>query len=827
MKIINAFVLGGVSLLALSQSAFAQDAALQAEEASTDDGIIIVSARRREEAAQDVPVVINTVTGADLEKLNIRNLTEVTTVVPGLSLTPNANGIGSSSSMRGVNHDVNVSGENGTIQYYLDDAPVASNIVLQAMYDIGQIEVLRGPQGTLRGKATPSGSITIGLRKPQLNEFGGYLNGTMTSHADMNINGAINVPIIRDKVGIRVSGLMDYNRGDRVYSINSSIKPRRETESYRASIYAEPLDFLRAGFVFQHLTSNAIGWDQMQSFGLLDPAFVPTATAPDYGTITAADRQSVSFNPRRIRQDMDYYGWNVEADLAGQTLIYVGSKTRSVFTPYTPADTTNFFPALRPAQNVRTTANGETHEIRLQNEERIAGMFDYVAGYFRQSGNSETFLTTDTILQLRLAGLGFPLGAPSLNTTSIFLPKAPGKETSFFGSVTAYLGDSTEISAGLRHIKSVNDANGLYISCSRAQFAAGTCVQSPGTENDFDLKKTIYNASVRHRLNDSLMVYAATGSSWRPPVRAIGNFSVNQTAREIANTVLDAESSTSYEVGLKSDFLDRKLRFNLTAYQQKFENYPFRAAGAGLYFVSFNSSGAAERGQFNFVSAVPVKVTGAEAEIAFNPSDNFNMATTLNYSKSKINNALVACTDALNNATGAVGSDGLADTVAPTLAQLQSAYGSERLALCTTNGSATFLPKLSGSVQGEYSLALTGGTEGFLRGLLAWRGKSSLDPTNPFDDVGAYGLLNLYAGIRAPDRMWELTFFVKNVADSTKITQRDRTSLSTSVTNVFLAPPTFSPAGTSSTNFTSRYAGVGVTPPREFGLNLRVALGSR
>ena len=105
-------------------------------------------------------------------------------------MTINANGIGTSSSMRGINHDVNVSGENGTIQYYVNDVPVSSNFVLQAMYDIGQVSVERGPQGTLRGRSTPSGSIDINWKKPSLTEVGAAIQGSAgggssTSHDDV------------------------------------------------------------------------------------------------------------------------------------------------------------------------------------------------------------------------------------------------------------------------------------------------------------------------------------------------------------------------------------------------------------------------------------------------------------------------------------------------------------------------------------------------------------------------------------------------------------------------------------------------------------------
>src|SRR5439155_10079718 len=151
----------------------------------------------------------------------------------------------------------------------------------------------------------------------------------------------------------------------------------------------------------------------------------------------------------------------------------------------------------------------------------------------------------------------------------------------------------------------------------------------------------------------------------------------------------------------------------------------------------------------------------------------------------------------LNNSTGAVGSDGIPDVIAPSLQQMQAAYGGEHLAECAGGGgSATFLPTWSGTLQAEYSRPVMAHGDAFLRGLLAWRGKSKIDPANPFDDVGAYGILNLYAGLRDSHGGWEVSLYAKNIANVRKITSRDANPRITSTIDVAL--PT---SATSSTIF--------------------------
>jgi iron complex outermembrane receptor protein len=852
MKFHRAFALGGASLLSLSTSAFAQNAPTDAANVPAtaeadnvpDDQVIVIQARRRNELAQDVPLTVNAVSSETIEKLNLRNFQEITSVVPGLSLTPNANGIGSSSSLRGVNQDVNVSGENGTVQFYFNDAPVGSNFVLQAMYDIGQVEVQRGPQGTLRGRSTPSGSITVAPRAPDLSRLGATFIGTAATHGTTNLQFGINVPIIADRLAIRIAGLTDRNRSSHITSLNSAILPSGETDSIRASVRAQPLTWLRAGFVFESLDVRSTSFDQVQSFSNLVPGFTPgvdqTGSAGtvflspplasprlNNGAISVGDRLSVAGAPRRLSQHFNFYGWNAEADFAGQSLIYVGSHLDSRFHPVTNQDVGVTFPAQTLFQDALTTSKNTSHEIRLQNIDRVAGMFDYVVGYFRQdpSSNSETILSNSSLLRfyvptafglLALPSPGVPIPVPPIlaQSTAIFIPLSKLTEESYFGNLVFHVGERTEISGGLRRIRFTNDSQGLFIGCTPVTFAAGTCRQSPGSENDYDLTRTIYNATIRHRFNDNLMVYATTGTSVRPPVRAVGDFSIAPTALELSHITLREETSRSYEVGIKSDWLDHRLIINVTAYHQTFQNYPYRAA-TGIYFVNINSSGQPERGQFNFVSAVPVRVNGIESEIVFTPTRYFRLSAVTNYSDSRTRNAMLACAD--------VNRDGVADVAVPTLAQLQAAYGAEHIAECPSNGqSATFLPKLSGSVQGEATLPFNGDFSGYVRGLLNWRGRSTIDPNNPYDNVGAYGLFNAFAGLRDPHGGWEVSLFVKNLFNTTRITSAESSPFTTAVTYVNIASQR--PVGSAS--YQSYYSGVTVTPPREFGISARFAFGS-
>src|SRR5215831_4964678 len=211
-------ILAGSSLAALTSAAGAADAPTSATASPAGLEEIIVTARRKEESLQDVPQTVSAVTAETIEKLNILKFEDVQSVTPGLTLSSGTTGYTTTASMRGVSFNVE-SGASETVAFYLNDAPTDSNFLFQSMYDIGQIEVLRGPQGTLRGRASPSGAITVTTHKADVSGFGGYGMVTATDQSAYDLNGAINIPILSDVLAIRIAGITQKDKFDFVKSV--------------------------------------------------------------------------------------------------------------------------------------------------------------------------------------------------------------------------------------------------------------------------------------------------------------------------------------------------------------------------------------------------------------------------------------------------------------------------------------------------------------------------------------------------------------------------------------------------------------------------------
>jgi iron complex outermembrane receptor protein len=746
---------------------------------------------------------VNAVSSADIEKLNFQQFTDVQTVVPGLTMSSGATGYTTAASIRGASFQVE-SSASPTVEFYLNDAPIQSVFLFQSMFDIGQIEVLRGPQGTLRGRAAPSGSITVTTHQPDVSEFGGYVSALGTNENSKQAQGAVNIPLVQDKLALRVAGLYDDTDYDLTKSLRTGQKASSETKGGRVSLRWEATDSLTASLVYQRLDRDLLAFDAYESFSLANPAaaVVNTATNP---LISPDQRLSILDTGRSSPQKFDIATANVDWAFGGQKLSYVGTYYKFDLTTGAPTDVGGVI-AGNDVYNFQTTvAEGKAHELRLASEERLFGKFDYTIGVFQQNFSSPTDLTNKTIV-------GIPTGQFSLNVITVvdtLVGRRSGtQETAPFANLTYHLNDKTEFSGGVRTItfktNSTLDVNGNRLSTINTK-------ETP----------TVWNLAASHRFTDDFMVYGNVGTSWRDGPTAVGIFRP-LTPRLTQFTDLKSEDSTSYELGFKASFLEQRLRLNLSAFHQDFQNYIYR--GPSVWYVNIGARGAAPA-LFNFDASVDAKVNGAEFDVAYRATESLNLSLNFAYAKGEIKNGVVACNDFDGN--------GVPDQnppASPTVAQILTAAGStdplvEAVAACRVNDRLSFAPKWTGTLQAEYTHPLpTAGLSAFGRGLYSFYPSNVNDPNNPYDNVDSYGLLNIYTGVRSDSGAWEVSLFARNITKTKKVlglgnnTASGNAATSTAYTNALTG------AGTS---LAGPYITESFTAPREFGLSVRYAFGAR
>ena len=184
---------------------------------------VVVTAQRRREKAQHVPISMTVLTERQLQRLNIQSLQDVARQTPSLAVVsagPGQNEL----IIRGIS---STAGTTSTVGYYLDDIPLqpSSNAALlsqrgaidPSLFDLERVEVLRGPQGTLYGSSSMGGTVRYVTHQPDPTKFEAKLqtDGSVTDGGGTNesVNATFNIPLVTDRLALRVTGFQRYNSG--------------------------------------------------------------------------------------------------------------------------------------------------------------------------------------------------------------------------------------------------------------------------------------------------------------------------------------------------------------------------------------------------------------------------------------------------------------------------------------------------------------------------------------------------------------------------------------------------------------------------------------
>ncbi len=821
-------MLAGVSALTLSAGAVqAQTAAKPAAAEPLMVGEVIVTARRQSENLQNVPTTVSAVSGDSLKKLAITQFQDVAALVPGLSLGTSSVTAGRSPapSIRGVSYDASTQAS-PTVDIYQNDVPIDGTVAFQAVYDIQAIEVLRGPQGTLRGRTAPSGAITLTTRRADTHDYGGYVSAQATDHGGRNLQGAANIPLIDSVLGVRLAAVVDENKGDFVTSLNSAFLPVKSTRSGRISVNFTPTETFDATVSYQKLNSHKRQFTQIEGNGA--PGGVSAAAPAGYNgpVITASQRLDVDDSPRFNYTDNDFLSAQLNWEVLGQRLSYVGGYTKGDATTVGALDYGNVLIGRSYFQNLNTKNSQTTHEIRLSSvgSDRL---IDYTVGYFYSKAPSKTGGTQ--VASFLAGSFGSP-GAPAnprvldsrYSLPTLITVNNNATENSVFANVRVHLGEATELSGGVRHIVSKVDnvqtvflgagmiSRAIGFPCSAAGFAssygggfcdipiaAGTTPVQNSSQKNTE-KPTVYNLSISHRFSDQVLSYGTFATSWR---RGANNFALANAENDPVLTsliFLPDEKSKSFETGIKTNWLDRRLRLNLAAFYQKYDGLLFQVTSIP-YLQANGATVSVSNSTFNVGADSVVK--GFDFDGAFQVTPNWSLNGGISYADGKVDNDTVPCRDG--------NFDGIPDSGVPTLSDFRSR--NIHVATCKSDQATSREPLWSGTLQSEYWRPV-GGVEAYVRGLLSYYPENKR--RNAGYTVPNYGLLNVFAGVRSPDGAWDLNVFARNLTKTGVETSRDVDYTT--------------PAGGVATFFgQSGYRWTSYTSPREIGVSLRYAFGAR
>lgn len=682
---------------------------------------VVVTAQKREESVQDIPSTVNAVSGEALEEFNVLNFNDVEQLTPGLSLS-NLDPRNSSISLRGVSFDPD-SAASPAVETYWNDMAVRSNVAFNQLFDMGRIEVLRGPQGTLQGRTSPGGAIMLHTRPPSTTEGEGQIQQTIADKDTINTQVALNVPLIDNVLGVRIAGVYNATDLEEIVNINTGTKQSSDTKAGRLSVKWQT-DRSDVTVVHEYLERFTDGFEDV---------FGSDINGQGNPTLGAFDRIALTEFDNRIEQRNKITTLTGNLDIGAHQLTSVSGYQKNVNQSYRDIDKGNVLPNFVQLAIVDSDFDIFTQELRFASTE--PSFWEYMVGGYYEKSDSQT--------------LNFNTG-PSVTSTDPATALA-----SFDGSfrnTTVDIPNNREIFGLFSHHK-LNFESGTTLQLGlrwqkvRALRRADLSLLINGEpiplfglidEEQTRTSTTAVTGSLKisHYFGDDLMLYAAYDRGFRP-----GGITITPTPLDESLLLYNEETSDALEIGIKSSLWGGRAQFNASVFYQQFDGFIARQTDLFSDIDGNGTTDTAVRGGVVFNGDSIIR--GVETEFTALLSENWSAFIGASYTDSKFDNAAIPCT--INPAPGGPVAAG------------------EQVARCVTNSRTGNEPNLSISANTEYAIPLET-IELFARGLFKYSGARPNDSVLNAD-VAGYATTNLYLGARDYSGAWEVSIWAKNLFD--------------------------------------------------------------
>ncbi len=556
----------------------AAPAAPAAQPADIQEGDIVVTATKRETRLQQTPIAISAVSGEQLVKTGLRNLQDLAITLPSVVIGNDA-GLGINTAIRGIDSfSASIAADN-PVGFYIDGVYVArATSSMFGLSNVERVEVLRGPQGTLFGRNTTAGAISVITKLPSATATEGMADVDYGNYGHLRFRGSFSGPL-SDTVSLLVAGYHDQMRS----FADRNVRLNRDEESVRGTNLQGVLRFqpgsgtdivLRADYG----TDHPISWAPNV---VTKPGYVGTAaqasvrnianTIPSIDAISTDTRNFTSRRQHGVSLTVD----QPVADVAKITSITAYRESHGSFlvdTDGTP---------VRIAQTYLKSEIAKQFSQELRLASTGTGAINWLAGlyYFRERG--------DALLLTSRYAIPDELGFDPRSTTNSYAA---------FADVGWTIAKGLTLRPGIRYTH------------ERKAFSNGSSrLLAPSIQNDapqdlvFDQSKRSFTRStysdvspkfgIDYRFNSDVMVYGLAQKGFKSGAN-------NLTATDfVTNPTVKPEKVWSYEGGLKSDLFDRVLRFNLTGFVMNYQDLQVRAPSTtpGIAIIR-NASNAKVKG---------------------------------------------------------------------------------------------------------------------------------------------------------------------------------------------------------------------------------------
>lgn len=609
--------LTGCSLLALATMIPAGQTLAQ-QNASADDALleIIVTAQRRQERMQEIPVAISAFGAAQLEQLGVASIENIAPRIPSVyfgsfgALRPQLyiRGIGTRSFDPGSESSVGVFAD----EVYLG----RSSGSFGAMKDVERAEVLRGPQGTLYGRNTIGGAINV-ITKAPTPEFTGDAEIGVSNFNGYELFGAVGGPVTEDgKLMFRVAGWHTERDGYVTNLATGNKFQGVDNSGARGRLTFQPTEVLSIDLTAEYLHDG-----DKAAFAGFNQGTGPSATGapanPRTVFFAAASRLPNQVLPESLRRGR----WSADPTLDRDAYAYIGRVELE-----TETATITSISALRKLdvadsrdlegssldilfQDSKESSKQFTQELRLTSNPdgpaSFGGKLDWIVGafYYHDSSDRTDMFRVGVDSAVRAAA-----GTPAFDTAS---SDYRIESYALFGQATWHATEQFEVTLGGRYSKDKK----------RARQTGATTDALPIIPAAFDVTNRAEYSSfdprvvATYKFTPDVNVYASYSTGFKS-----GGFQYVPFNAASANTLFDPEDIKTYEVGLKSDWLDRRLRVNMAGFYYDYRNLQVSR-------IIDTPSGP----QTLISNAATSTVKGIEVEMFLRPIRNVELSATYGY----------------------------------------------------------------------------------------------------------------------------------------------------------------------------------------------------
>jgi iron complex outermembrane receptor protein len=738
-------------------AAATSDAGADAGDAGTEE--ILVTARKRTESVQDVPIAISVISGSSLESKAASNLQQAYQEVPSMqvftvnprNVTVNIRGLGTNVATPNIGLDLGVG-------FYVDDVYYARiGPAVFDMLDVDRIEVLRGPQGTLFGRNTTAGAISITSREPSFTTEGTAEIG-IGNYALMQARGSLAGPIAGDKLAGRISfgassrsGFLDnitqlrsvhdlenYNvRGQLLFKPTEAVDVRLIADYARQR--ANCCVPVPLGYVTHYDNGAPVAYpyaERVAQFGYVPVPVDPKARRTD------ADRL------RAYKSSQGGVSLNVDWDLGDATFTSISAFRFWKSAPRNDGDIS--------ALQILVEGNQDDDQRQWSQEFRISSngerTLDYTAGlyYFHQTypGLLRQEFGRDAgrfYIAPGTSGLTDAQRAETLDG-AYNIATSVAKTDSFaaYGQFTWHINDGLSLTGGLRYTYELKSGN--YISVrGRRGGTAGFNAAQIALFNSFTPDVPYYElsknwgslsgvATLSQKLSDDAQIYATYSHGAKSGGLNFANLPRDANGNALLElAVVAPERVDNYEVGLKTQWFDRRLTANIALFQTDISNYQsnvldFTVTPVRIYIANVGT----------------VRSKGIELDLRAQPTDNLNLYLSGSYNPASYRSYKAAqCPFELL----APGQPSVCDLSGKPL-PAASRYGL--------------------SAGADFSFAVAGDWNGFVGADYSYRSSyySTYNDTR-YSLVPEASLVNARVGLRDRQGNWEATLWSRNLFNKT------------------------------------------------------------